>query len=82
MLASPAHLYMPQRIPLTGGPAGQAGWGTVFPNEKRELSVGCTKDRRAGRPAAQKGGPAGYRKGWSGLQKRAALRPALFHSPA
>jgi len=23
-------------------------WRTVFPNEKRELSAGCTEDRRAG----------------------------------
>jgi len=46
----------------------------VFPNEKRELS--------AGRRAAQEGGPAGCGKGWGGLQKRAALWPALFCSPA
>jgi len=30
----------------------------VFPNEKRELSVGCTENRRVGRWAAEKGGPA------------------------
>jgi len=30
----------------------------------------------------KKGGPAGYRKWQGGLQKRAALRPALFRSPA
>jgi len=31
--------------------------------------------------AAQKGSPAGCGKGWSGLQKRTALRPTLFCSP-
>jgi len=53
-------------------------------NEKRELLVGCTEDRRAGRRAAQKGGPAGYRKRRNGLQKRAALpfsQPSLMCSP-
>jgi len=50
----------------------------VFPNEKREFSEGWTKGRagvlheRAGRRAAEKGR----------LQKRAALWPALFRSPA
>jgi len=34
----------------------------VFPNEKCELSAGCTEDRRAGRRAAEKGG-TGCRKG-------------------
>jgi len=29
-------------ITLIGGPAGRAGWMAVFPNEKRELSAGCT----------------------------------------
>jgi len=50
----------------------------MFPNEKPDLSVGCTEDRRVGRRATQKGGPEGCGKGWGGLQKRAALRPALF----
>jgi len=34
----------------------------VFPNEKRELSAGCTEDR-TGRRAALKGGPVGCEKG-------------------
>jgi len=25
----------------------QVGWRVVFPNEKHELSAGCTEDRRA-----------------------------------
>jgi len=54
----------------------------VFPNEKCELSAGCTEDRRAGRQAAQKGGLAGCGKGRGGLQKRVAIRPALFRRPA
>ena len=40
------------------------------------------KDRRAGRGASQKGGPAGCGKRLGGLQKRAVLRPALLRSPA
>jgi len=50
------------------------GWRTMFPNEKHELSVGCTEDRRVGRQAlrlhkkmvlwrAAKKGGAGFRKG-------------------
>jgi len=54
----------------------------VFPNEKRELSAGCTEDRRVDWWAAQKGIPEGCGKGRDGLQKRAALRPALFRRPA
>jgi len=57
------------------------GWRAVFPNEKRELSAGCTEDRRAGRQAAQKGIPAGCEKGRGGLRKRVAFWPALFHRP-
>jgi len=53
----------------------------VFPNEKREFSAGCTEDR-TGRRTAQKGGPAGCGEGRGGLQKMAALWPALFRSPA
>jgi len=30
----------------------------------------------------EKGGPSGCKKGRGGLQKRAALRPVLFRSPA
>jgi len=60
-----------------------AGWrAAVFPNDKREFSAGCTEDRRASQQAAQKDGLVGCEKGWGGLQKRAALRPALFRSPA
>jgi len=54
----------------------------VFPNEKREFSVGCTEDRRVGRRTAQKGRPAGCGNEWDGLLKKAALWPALFHSLA
>jgi len=50
------------------------GWRTMFPNEKHELSVGCTEDRRVGWQAlrlhkkmvlwrAAKKGGAGFRKG-------------------
>jgi len=45
-------------ITLIGGPAG---WRAVFPNEKRELSAGCTEGRAGGlhkkavRRAAEKG---------------------------
>jgi len=42
--------------------------------------VGCTEDKTEGR-AAQKGDAAGYEKGQGGLQKRVALRTALFSSP-
>jgi len=52
------------RITLTGRPVGRAGWRAVFPNEKCELSAGCTEDRKAGQQAAQKGcGQVGCRKG-------------------
>jgi len=61
-LDSPCRLFF-FWITLIGGPAG---WRAVFPNEKHEFSAGCTEDRRAGRKAAEKGGPAGYRKGWAG----------------
>jgi len=50
--------------------------------EKRELSAGCTEDRRVGWQDAQKGGPAGCGKGRGGLQKRAILCPAFFCRPA
>jgi len=43
----------------------RAGWKAVFPNEKREFSVGWQ--------AAQKGSPAGCGKEQGRLQKRAAL---------
>jgi len=39
------------------------------------------QDRRVGQRAAQKGSVAGCEKGRVGLQKRAALRTALFRSP-
>jgi len=54
----------------------------VFPNEKRELSAGCTEYKRVGWQAAQNSGPVSCRKGRGGLQKRAALQPALSRSPA
>jgi len=66
-------------ITLIGGLAGQVGWRAVFPNEECELLAGCTEDRRVGRRTArQKGGSTGCEKGRGVLQKRAALRPALF----
>ena len=75
-------LWNYDRITLIGGPAVRAGWRAVFPNEKCELSAGCTDDRRAGRrPALKGGGPAGCGKGRGGPQKRAALRPASVCSP-
>jgi len=49
----------------------------MFPNEKRELSA----DWQAAQKTRQKDGPAGCEKAWGGLQKRAALRTALFRSP-
>jgi len=52
----------------------------MFPNEKCELSAGCTEDKTEGR-AAQKSGAAGCEKGRGGLQKRGAVRTALFRSP-
>jgi len=52
-----------QRITLIGGPPGREGWRAVFPNEKCELSAGCTEDRSAYRRAAQNGCLAGCRKG-------------------
>jgi len=66
-----------ERITVIVGPAGRVGWRAVFPNEKRELSAGCTEDRRAGRRAVQKGGPAGCGKERGGLHKRPpwGLRP-------
>ena len=53
------------------------GWRSVFPNEKCEFLAGCIGVRRAGWHTAQKGGPAGCRKGQGGLQERATLLPAL-----
>jgi len=43
----------------------------VFPNEKRELSAGCTEGRKAGQWAAKKGSPPTH----------PFLQPALMCSP-
>jgi len=55
---------------------------TGFPNEKHELAAGCTENRRAGQQVVPKGGLADCGKGRGRLPERAALRHALFHSPA
>jgi len=47
----------------------------MFPNEKRKLSAGCTEDKTEGRAGGL------HKKAMRGLQKRAALRTALFRSP-
>jgi len=46
------------------------------------LLADCTEDRKEGGRAAQKCSTAGCGKGRGGLQKIAALRPALFRIPA
>ena len=58
---------------------GRAGWRAVFPNEKRELSAGCTEGRAGGlhkkavRQAAAKAGRAA---------EKGSPSAALFRSPA
>jgi len=47
----------------------------VFPNKKHEFLLGCTKDRRTGLQAAQKGGPAGCR---NGADRQAAEKGSLL----
>ena len=63
------------RITVIGGLAGRAEWRAGFPNEKRELLAGCTEDRRAGRRAALKGGPAGCGKGRAAKKSSLPVRP-------
>jgi len=59
------------RMTLIGGPAGRAGWRTVFPNEKRELLAGYTEDRRGACTKRQS----------SGLRKRAGCRKGQPSGP-
>jgi len=52
----------------------------MFPNEKRELSAGCTENKTEGRAGGLHKTAVRWAAKKGGLQKRAALRTALFRS--
>jgi len=69
-------------ITLIGGPAGRAGWRAVFPNEKHELSAGCTKRRTGGlRKTAGQAAKIGQPSGLPFSTSQLAVKSALMCSP-